>query len=77
MDPKKRLPLSKSDKLAEVDAELESAMDRLAETNERIDGVLSGIEDEAEVDKAEAGEVVQDDLDEVPGAESGDGVAKR
>lgn len=72
MDPKERLPLSKSDKLAEVDAELESAMDRLAETNERIDGLLSGFEDEAE-----AGEVVQDDLDEVPDAESVDGETER
>ncbi len=77
MDPKERLPLSKSDKLAEVDAELESAMDRLAETNERIDGLLSGFEDEAEEDEAEAGEVVQDDLDEVPGAESADGKTER
>ena len=55
MDPKEKLPFSKSDKLAEVDAELESAMERLTETNERIDGVLSGIEDEAE--QEEPGEV--------------------
>ena len=77
MDPKERLPLSKSDKLAEVDAELESAMDRLAETNERIDGVLSGIEDEAEVDKAEADDETQDYADEAPGAESGDGETEK
>ena len=77
MDPKEKLPLSKSDKLAEVDAELESAMDRLAETNERIDGLLSGIEDEAEVDKAEAGDETQDDLDGAPDAESGDGETEK
>ena len=77
MDPKERLPLSKSDKLAEVDAELESAMDRLAETNERIDGLLSGVEDEAEVDEAEAGDETQDDLDGAPDAESVDGETER
>lgn len=56
MDPKEKLPFSKSDKLAEVDAELESAMERLTETNERIDGVLSGIEDEAEQEEPEEAE---------------------
>ncbi|MCH8204243.1 MAG: hypothetical protein IID09_03720 [Candidatus Hydrogenedentes bacterium] len=56
MDPKEKLPFSKSDKLAEVDAELESAMERLTETNERIDGVLSGIEDEAEEEEPEEAE---------------------
>ena len=53
MEPKEKLPLSKSDKLAEVDAELESAMDRLAKTNARIDGLLSSFEDEAEEDTSE------------------------
>lgn len=48
MEPKGRLPLSKNDKLAAVDAELESALERLTETNERIDGLLSGFEDEAD-----------------------------
>ena len=56
MDPKEKLPFSKSDKLAEVDAELESAMQRLTETNERIDGVLSGFEDEAEEEEPEEAE---------------------
>ena len=56
MDPKDKLPFSKSDELAEVDEELESAMQRLTETNERIDGVLSGFEDGAEEDEAEATE---------------------
>lgn len=77
MEPKEKLPLSNSDKLAEVDAELESAMDRLAKTNERIDGLLSGLEDEAEGDGPEADDDTQDDLDEVPGAESVDGVAEK
>ncbi len=56
MDPKEKLPLSKSDKLAEVDAELESAMKRLTETNERIDGVLSGFDEDAEEDGPEEAE---------------------
>ena len=56
MEPKEKLPLSKSDKLAEVDADLESAMERLAETNERIDGLLSGFEDEPEEEEPEEAE---------------------
>ena len=73
MEPKGRLPLSKNDKLAAVDAELESALERLTETNERIDGLLSGLEDEAEEGEPEADAETQNDLDEVPGAESVDG----
>ena len=46
MEPKGRLPLSKNDKLAAVDAELESALERLTETNERIDRVLTNLEEE-------------------------------
>ena len=34
MEPKEKLPLSKSDKLAQVDAELESAMERLTDVAE-------------------------------------------
>ena len=56
MDPKEKLPFSKSDKLAEVDAELESAMERLTETNERIDGVLSALEDKPEEEEREEAE---------------------
>lgn len=56
MEPKEKLPLSKSDKLAEVDAELESAMERLTKTNERIDGLLSGLEGEAEEEEPEEAE---------------------
>ena len=55
MEPKGRLPLSKNDKLAAVDAELESALERLTETNERIDRVLTNLEEEPEADdEAEA-----------------------
>lgn len=53
MVPKGRSPLSKSDRLAEVDAELESAMERLTETNERIDGLLSDFEDKPEEEEPE------------------------
>ena len=56
MEPKEKLPLSKSDKLAEVDAELESAMERLTETSEWIDGSLSRIEDEPEEEEPEEAE---------------------
>lgn len=48
MPPKESPPFSKTEELAEVDAELESAMERLSTTNERIDGLLSGLEDEPE-----------------------------
>ena len=56
MEPKEKLPLSKSDKLAQVDAELESAMERLTETSERIDGLLSSLEDEPEEEEPEEAE---------------------
>lgn len=59
MDPKGRLPLSKSDKLAAVDAELESALERLTETNERIDRVLTNLEEEPEADGEETGHLEQ------------------
>ncbi len=59
MEPKGRLPLSKSAKLAAVDAELESAMERLTETNERIDGLLANLEEEPEADGEETGDLEQ------------------
>ncbi len=50
MGPKGKLPLSESGKLAAVDAELETAMARLTETNERIDDLLTNLEEEPEAD---------------------------
>ena len=45
MPPKNSMPISKSDQLSEVDAELESAMERLSKTNEGIEDLLTRFED--------------------------------
>lgn len=71
MEPKGKPPLSDSDKLAAVDVELETAMERLTETNERIDRVLTNLEE-----NPDANDETQDDFDEAPRAESIDGEAE-
>lgn len=72
MEPKGKPPLSDSDKLAAVDAELETAMERLTETNERIDRVLTNLEE-----NPDANDETQDDFDEALRAESIDGEAEK
>jgi len=47
MPPNDELPLSKNDKLAEVDAELESAMEQLDDTSERVDRAIMDFEEGA------------------------------
>ncbi|MDK1022322.1 MAG: hypothetical protein QGD90_11885 [Candidatus Hydrogenedentes bacterium] len=71
MEPKGKPPLSDSDKLAAVDVELETAMERLTETNERIDRVLTNLEE-----NPDANDETQDDFDAAPEAESVDGEAE-
>ena len=53
MPPNDELPLSKNDKLADVDAELESAMNQLDETSERVDRAIVDFEEGAEDLEAE------------------------
>lgn len=45
MPPNDELPLSKSDPLAEVDAELESAMSQLDEMSDRVDRAITNFEE--------------------------------
>ena len=45
MSPKEPVPVSKGDKLAKVDTELESAMERLSKTNEDIEDLLANLEE--------------------------------
>ena len=45
MSPKEPVPVSKGDKLAKVDTELESAMERLSKTNEDIENLLADLEE--------------------------------
>ena len=58
MNPKEPLPMSKSDKLAEVDEELESAIDRLSKASESVEDVL------ASIDQAEDEDDAEEELDE-------------
>lgn len=51
MPPNEKPPLSKGDDLADVDAELESAMSHLDETSERIDRMITDLEEEQEGDE--------------------------
>lgn len=45
MPPNDELPLSKSDPLADVDAELESAMSQLDEMSDRVDRAITNFEE--------------------------------
>lgn len=64
MIKKKAVEFSKSEDIAEVDQELDAAMERLTETNERIDNVLTGIENPEEEAEEHEGKQENDDLSE-------------
>ena len=59
MNPKDPVNLTKTDKLAEVDEELEQALARLSKSNDGIEELLAGIEagDDEQVLEALPGEV--------------------
>lgn len=70
---KKKVPLSRSDDLTSVDAELEAAVDRLVGANERIGELLTELDQETGTGATPSNETAQDasSSDEAPVEQNG------
>ena len=57
---KKKVPLHRSEELESVDIELDAALDRIVDANQRIDTLLTTIESGSELGEPEPGDSATD-----------------
>lgn len=66
---KKKVPLNRSEEMESVDIELDAALDRLVDANQRIDTLLTTIESGSELGEPEPDDSVSDDAQPEEAAE--------